>query len=202
MPKYQYGLVNVKFVKENPEEYIISDCIDACKILWNKGIDTVQCSNFEDINYRWIEIDTLSLSDENKKMIYDLINENVEGFAVGGMTHNPRLYVRSEGFEASETLCQLASMFVLQDTMKYSTIEEYLDDYKRKDGEYKILDTGILIRDYNPKLVSATLEDALTSNDEWNLYIEEEGRIYHDVDALESHLKYIEQMKKGNGIKK
>ena len=202
MPKYQYGLVNVEFVKENPEEYIIPDCIDACKILWDKGIDTVQCSNLEDINYRWIEIDTLGLSVENKTIIYDLINANKEGFAVGGMTHNPRLFVHCEGFEASEKLCQLASVFVLQDTIKYSNIEEYLDDYKRKDGEYKILDTGILIRDYNPKLVSATLEDALASNEDWDLYIEEEGRIYHSVAALESHLKYLEQTKKENGIKR
>lgn len=202
MPKYQYGLVDVKYVKENPEEYIIPDCIDACKILWGKGINTAQCSNLEDKNYRWIEIDTLGLSDENKKIIYDLINAKEEGFSIGGMTHNPRLFVYGEGVEASKALCQLASVFVLQDTMEYSTTEEYLDNYKRKDGEYVITDTGVIIRDYNPKLVSTTLSDALTFNDDWSLYVEEERRIYHSIDALESHMNYIEQLKNENRIKR
>lgn len=201
MPKYQYGLVDAKYVKENPDEYIIPDCIVACKILWDKGINTAQCSNLEDKNYRWIEIDTLGLSDENKKIIYDLINDREDGYGIGGMTHNPRLFVYCEGVEASKKLCQLASVFVLQDTMDYSTVEEYLDDYKRKDGEYINLNTGAVIRDYNPKLVSATLSDALTFNNDWNLYVEEEQRIYHSVDALESHKNYLEQTNKAN-IKK
>lgn len=32
MTKYQYELVDVKYVKENLEEYIIPDCLDACKL--------------------------------------------------------------------------------------------------------------------------------------------------------------------------
>ena len=198
MPRYQYGLVNIEYVKEDPEEYIIPDCIDACRLLWDKGINTAQCSNLEDKNYRWIEIDTRGLSDENIKIIYDLINAKADGFSVGGMTHNPRLFVHCEGAEASKALCQLASVFVLQDTMDYSTIEEYLDNYKRSGGEYMILDTGVIIRDYNPRLVSATLADALTFNDEWKLYVEEEGRIYHSVAALEAHMNYVKQLNKAN----
>ena len=67
MPRYQYGLVNIEYVKEEPEEYIIPDCIDACRLLWDKGINTAQCSNLEDKNYRWIEIDARGLSDEKYK---------------------------------------------------------------------------------------------------------------------------------------
>ena len=52
MPRYQYSQTPTRLVKENPEEYIIPDCLEACKILWDKGIDTVECSNFyDDVNY-------------------------------------------------------------------------------------------------------------------------------------------------------
>lgn len=123
------------------------------------------------VNYRWIEIDTIGLSDENKKIIYDLINKNVDGFSIGGMSHNPRLFVHNTGLIASETLCNLTNVLQLQDTKQFSTTEEYLDNYKRKDGEYMILDTGVLNRDYNPDLISATLQDALTFYNDWDLYI-------------------------------
>ena len=51
---------------------------------------------------------------------------------------------------------------------------------------------------HNPRLVSATLADALTFNDEWKLYVEEEGRIYHSVAALEAHMNYVKQLNKAN----
>lgn len=195
MPKYQYDLVNITYVKENPEEYIIPDCIDACKILWEKGINTTQCSNLDDKNHRYVEIDNIDLSDENKSFLYNMINSKADGFAIGSMTHLPRLYVNCEGIKASERLCELANMLSLQDTNLYTTAKDYLDSFKRTDGQYKLFPTGEVRRDYNPKYENATLADALTFNDEWNLYAEEEGRIYASEDALNIHLNYLEQAK-------
>lgn len=201
MPKYQYSLVDIKYVKENPEEYIIPDCIDACRILWSKNISTIQCSNLDDLNYRWIEIDSVGLSEENKKILYDKINSKEDGFSLGGLTHNPRIYVGDVGVEANRRLCSLAEMLLLQDTIDFSTVEEYLDDFKRTDGEHIILPTGEIIRNYNPQFEDATLKDALDANDAWILFIMEEGRVYYNRDALDTHINYLNQLNKGDRIK-
>ena len=62
---YQYRPISTEYVMENPEQFIIPECIECCKLLWSKGIDTYQCGNYEDPieNGFWIEIDTSSLSD-------------------------------------------------------------------------------------------------------------------------------------------
>ena len=196
MAQYQYSLVDVQYVKQNPEEFIIPDCLDACRILWEKGIDTTQCSNFEDKNCRWIEIDVACLSKENYNYLYNMINSKVEGFSLGGMTHYPRIYVNKTGMEANLRLCELANSLLLQDTKQFITVEEYLDSYKRRNGEYTTLPTGVVQRQYNPMLINATLADALEANNDWNLYIESEGRIYNNEDALNHHLDYLEKLQK------
>ncbi len=194
--RYQYGLTPTEFVKANPEEYIIPDCLEACKILWEKGIDTTQCSNYDDHGIRYVEIDIATLSKENSSFFYEQFNNNVVGFSIGGMTHNPRIYVDCEGEEAKTRLCELAQMFSLQDTNEYWTVEDYLDSYRRTNGNYIVLSNGNLQRDINPDYANATLADALDARDEWELYVEEEGRIYKSRDALEKHHEYLERINK------
>lgn len=193
MPKYQYGLTDIKYVKQNPEEYIIPDCLEACKILWSKGIDTTQCSNYED-NFRYIEIDSKSLSADNYKLIYELCRKQ-KGFMIGknaiSTTHDPRIYSDIIGVEAANELCNLANMLLLQDTNKYVTTDEYLDYYKRLGGELKVLPNGNVQSDYNPEKKNATLSEALTYYNEWNLYVEEENRIYESEYDLDWHLHYL-----------
>ena len=203
MPRYQYSQTPARLVKEEPEEYIIPDCLEACKILWDKGIDTVECSNFYDDvnNYRYVDIDPSKLSEENKTFLYDKINSNAEGFAIDGVRHNPRIYVHKTGVEAQKRLCELAEMLSLQDTSEYATSEQFLDGYKRTDGEYIDLPDGIIIRDYNPKYKDATLVDALNDTNKWDLFIEEEGRVYNNKEALEHHQHYLSKLKENNNKK-
>ena len=198
--RYQYGLTPTMLVKENPEEYIIPDCLEACRILWEKGIDTTQCSNYEDHNYRFIEIDIATLSKENSSFFYEHYNNGEAGFSIGGMTHNPRIHVDCEGEEAKTRLCELAQMFSLQDTNEYWTVEDYLDSYRRTNGKYIVLEDGNVQRDINPEYANATLADALDARDEWELYVEEEGRIYSSREALEKHHEYLER-KKNESVK-
>lgn len=200
MVKYEYSLVDLKYVKENPEEYIIPDCLEACKILWDKGIRTAQCSNLEDLDSRWIEIDTVGLSQENSTILYNNINAHVEGFYIGGMTHNPRISVNGTGEEASKRLCELANMLSLQDTCDFVSSDDYLDSYKRTDGEYIVLPTGVIQRDYNPLYSIATIADALNANDAWDLYVEEEGRVYDSAEALQAHIDYLNKKSNSNQL--
>ena len=68
---YQYKPIPTEYVMDNPEQFIIPECIDCCRLLWSKGIDTFQCGNYDDSleNGFWIEIDTGSLSEENLKLL-------------------------------------------------------------------------------------------------------------------------------------
>ena len=106
MAQYQYSLVDVQYVKQNPEEFIIPDCLDACKILWEKGIDTTQCSNFEDKNCRWIEIDVACLSKENYNYLYNMINSKVDfGSLKNALDSSVKavLIQRSKGYDWRDT---------------------------------------------------------------------------------------------------
>ena len=195
--RYEYTPAEISSVKANPEEYIIPDCLEACKILWEKGINTYQCSNYEDHNYRFIDIDTSGMSEENLNFLYGKINSEAEGFTIGGLSKHPRIYVNVEGEEASKRLCELASMFSLQDTAEYRTVEEYLEHYRRNAGQpdhYTDIGNGMLLLDENPEFANATLSEALTANNDWDLYIEEEGRVYRSQEALQFHLQYLEKV--------
>lgn len=196
MAQYQYFPTPVKFVRENPKEYIIPDCLAACKILWDKGIVTTQCSNYEDANCRWILIDSRCLSVENRKRLYDGINSRTYGFGIVEDNHNPVLRVECIGKQAQIDLCKLAESLSLQDIMEFKTVEEYLDLYKRTDGEWIVLPTGDIQPQYNSSLVNASLADALTANDDWKLYIERERRIYNNKDALNHHLDYLAKIER------
>ena len=46
--RYQYMPTSVEEVMKNPEEFIIPECMECCKLLWSKGIDTRQCGNYDD----------------------------------------------------------------------------------------------------------------------------------------------------------
>ena len=72
--RYQYKPTLIEYVMEHPEEYIIPECIDCCELLWSKGIDTFQCGNYDDPieNGFWIEIDTSSLSKDNKHILDEI----------------------------------------------------------------------------------------------------------------------------------
>ena len=75
MEKYEFPPVDIDYVLDNPELYIIPECLEICKIFWAKGIDTTQCSNYNKISEGktyWVEIDMRTLSDENRKKVYDM----------------------------------------------------------------------------------------------------------------------------------
>ena len=56
---YQYSAVDMKLVMSNPEEFIIRENLEACKLLWSKNIFTKMTNNYEN-DYSWITLNTLS----------------------------------------------------------------------------------------------------------------------------------------------
>ncbi len=190
---YQAGITSVEEVMKAPEKFIIPECLEACKILWDKGIDTVQCGNYDDPveNGFWIEIDGLCLSEENRN-IFNYLANNDKRVSYHGTQHALTLKV-ARGPNASQELCCIANLFSLQDTNHFVTIETFLDSYKRTGGEYCFDDYGYGYQKINPKYENATLEEALIKRNKLELYNEEEGRIYDSVHALEVHLNYLEK---------
>ncbi len=202
---YQYKPTSTEYVMENPEQFIIPECIECCKLLWSKGIDTYQCGNYEDPieNGFWIEIDTSSLSDENKQLLNEIsigdsrifFNEGLQG------QHNYIIRVdRLNNPNASQELCDIADNLSLQDTVQFTTATEILDKYKRTGGVAKTDEYGYVYYDINPERQNATLTDALMTIEHPELYIVEEGRLYKNQHALNVHMNYLNQLEK-NGNK-
>lgn len=188
---YRAGITPVEEVMKTPEKFIIPECIDACRILWDKGIDTVQCGNYDDPveNGFWIEIDSLCLSEENRNIFNSLVNTD-NRFSYHGAQHALTLRVDRSSC-ASQELCCMANLFSLQDTNHFVTEESFLDAYKRTGGEQYIDAYGYIERKINPEYENAKLEEALIKKNKVELYSEEEGRIYESVHALNVHLNYI-----------
>lgn len=194
---YEYMPTPTEYVMETPEKFIIPECLDCCKLLWSKGIDTYQCGNYDDPveNGFWIDIDSNTLSHENWDILQSLalndkrvyFNEGLQG------QHCFRIWVERKNIkEASNELCNLANNLVLQDTIHYITSDDLLDKYKREGGEYHICENGNIYCDINPERINATLDDALNSIN-MELYIKEENRLYLNKHALNVHLNYLKQ---------
>ena len=201
--RYQYMPTSVEEVMKNPEEFIIPECMECCKLLWSKGIDTRQCGNYDDAlgNGFWIELEYDTLSDENKKKLEEMSKTDSRVYFAEGLheEHTYRMMVeRIDNPNASDELCEIASNLSLQDTCLFTTDEDLLDQYKRVGGEYKTDDYGNLYHDINPEREGATLYDALTAVSNPELYVAKEGRLYHSQHALNVHKNYLEQIDKVN----
>ena len=134
MSKYQYSYVDLPYVLENPEEFIIPECLDACKLLWRKNIETFMCSNYDDDN---LYILVMNLSDKNLETIKRLSEDSENYF----YSHSRKCYgikVEGRSREQVEKLNFLTEVFTMQDTKRFVSGEEFLSEYKKKGGEIYI----------------------------------------------------------------
>ena len=195
MAKYEYTSVDMKYVLENPEEYIIPECLVACKILWEKGIDTVQCSNNEERETTyWIEIDERTLSEENKKYVYKMLDSKNPEFGEDIRFHHP-VIISKRTKEGIIRLNELADSFAIQDTCRFVDNASILDSYKRRGGKLYIANDGSIHSDYNPDKVNATLEDALNELD-LTYYSGFEGKLFLDKHGFDIHVNYQNNLQK------
>lgn len=185
--KYNYTYVPLEYVINEPDEYIIPECIEACKAFWDKNIETFMVSNYDD-NTLYVLI--MNISKENEDIVKNMMEEDSRyfydayrdtyGIRVNGMS-------KGDSFE----LLTLVDVFKMQDTTRYQSEEEYLCEYKKTGGEMYIDDEGRILTKENPLLKDATITEALSATNCNNLYIKEEGRIYENELFLSWHLKYL-----------
>ena len=68
--------VDMEYVEQNPERFIMPECLPACKVLWDKNIYTYMVSDSYD-SEAWIELEMRALSQENLEYLLSLENKGV-----------------------------------------------------------------------------------------------------------------------------
>jgi hypothetical protein len=222
MPKYQYTAVKMEYVERNPKEYVIPECLDACRILWENNIFTFMCSNNEDQNTTWIALD--SLSEENTKNLEQLKKLGVVSIYRGA----PTLVIKEEGESARKKLTELVKNFSMQDIpYGYQKIEDFLitkgcykeiqnsidevlmpskDDYedgvegtkkyfKDYDKYMEYVSAPKTIKIYDEAKMSKTVHEYLDEDNIAHLYIENEGRLYDSEYYFGKHKNFLEKQK-------
>ena len=188
--QYQYSYVELENVINNPNEYIIPQCLPACEILWNKNIETFMVSNNEDDH---LYVLLTNISEDNKNLLDYLIQQDSRYF----FDHYRSTYgFKSEGVDkaAASELSTLANQLKMQDTLRFKTSEKFLSDFKMTGGKMEIDEYGHIIRQENPELSNVTLEDALRRTGKEQLYVEQENRVYESAMYLQWHQRYLDSI--------
>ena len=118
--------VSEEEVENNPEKYIMTECIPACKELWSKNIYTYMVSNYVGESGIWIEIYN-EISVENLDYLKGLKEKNINV----NIYHDGcyRIEVSHIGQAASDLLLEICKGFKMQDVPKniaYYNEEDFL----------------------------------------------------------------------------
>ena len=197
---YNYGYVELEEVISNPEEFIIPQCLPACKALWEKNIETFMVSNNEDDH---LYVLLTNLSKENKEKIEQLTQNGDKRFFFDGYRSTYGIKVDGVAEDSMKELLSLTKIFEMQDTKRFIDEKTFLSGFKKTDGELYIESDGSIARKENPKFANASLQDALKAEGKEALYIEQEGKIYESSMYLFWHYrykKYLENISTGDDV--
>lgn len=221
---YQYSVMDMALVMSDPEEFIIPENLEACKLLWSKNIFTKMCNNYDN-DYSWITINTFS--PENQRLFESMCDVDKRfGLTWGGIGF--KVPIKPEkGKSAFEAFRELIELFPMQDVQKdgYMDIEtfmlyytdcysvqsspEYLELIKpmmSPDGdvliysrgfEKKISTLGIrrTTRVFDPSKMIKSYEEYVEESQFKGLYDSEEGKVYYNKMYYDAHIRYKESIK-------
>lgn len=188
--RYQYPYVELEDVMANPEEYIIPQCLPACRALWDKNIETFMVSNNDDED---LYVLLTNVSDENMA-IFNQMKQQDPRFVFDGYRNTIGIAVKGNNDSSMHELQGLTEVFRIQDTLRFQTAEDFLESYKHTGGEMTIADDGTIHRNINPALANITLQEALEKSGKSGVYIAEEGRVYESIMYLNWHKKYEQSL--------
>ena len=222
---YQYSAVDMKLVMSNPEEFIIPENLEACKLLWSKNIFTKMTNNYEN-DYSWITLNTLS--PENQE-IFDSMRfvDKRFGYTYGGMGFivpiEPDL-----GNDTFDAFKELIDLFQMQDVQKDGcmTVEEFMIYYTgcfrmeytleyqelistmmspdgdvliyNKEFEKFMTNNGLRrkVRVFDPTKMTKTIEEYIADSVFAEYYDPDNGMIYYNDMYYQAHMKYKNQEEK------
>lgn len=211
-------------VENNPEKFIMTECIPACKELWSKDIYTFMVSNYIGENGIWIEIYD-EISDENLKYLKSLKSKNISVSIYHDGCY--KIEVNHIGKNASDLLLEVCKGFKMQDVPKniaYFSEEEFLikcgcynellnPNYVEMKEFYEMeFDTFEEQKNYmskyrewelseNSKKIVKTFNPNKKEKTTEEYVIErdmiyEDGRVYLSKFDYEKHLKYVHYIEK------
>ena len=215
-------------VEANPERFIMTECLPACRILWDKNIYTFMVSDAQN-EEAWIELFADGLSDDNKEYLVNLEEKGVHIFSYHQGTIS--FGVGCFGEKAQQKLIEIANGFEMQDVCKslaYVDVETALynvgctkrtknPNYVRmeepKEGDLRgMLDYYDWLANGGPDLeyieifdsskVKEPLEENFKGTD--YVYVPEEDRVYLNSYHYRKHKKYLEylqNMENNQGLK-
>lgn len=188
--RYQYPYVELEKVMANPEEYIIPQCLPACRALWDKNIETFMVSNNDDED---LYVLLTHVSNENMA-IFNQMKQQDPRFVFDGYRNTIGIAVKGNNESSMHELQGLTEVFKVQDTFRFQTAEDFLESYKHTGGEITIADDGTIHRNVNPTLANITLQEALEKSGKSGLYVAEEERVYESPMYLNWHKKYEQSL--------
>lgn len=221
---YGYSEVDMQFVYRNPEEFIIPENLEACKLLWSKNIFTKMCNNYDN-EFSWITFNCLS--PENQR-IFDELSKTDSRFGATWGGIGIKVPVKpGVGNDTYEAFKELIDTFEFQDVQKdgcmsfeefmrmytdcYATIdnpkhrfvakpklEDYTDsvEYSRAFDEY--VDATLIpmkIRVFDESKMTKSFEEYIDESRFKGLYDSDNRMVYYNDLYYQSHMRYKEQMR-------
>lgn len=222
---YQYSVVDMKLVMSNPEEFIIPENLEACKLLWSKNIFTKMTNNYDN-DFSWITIN--QFSPENQALFESLcLGDKRFGLTWGGIGFKIPI-VPGKGNDTFQAFKELIDLFPVQDVQKdgcMSTEEfmmyytdcyrmEYTPEYKEMVAQMMSPDGDVLlynrefekymnymnirrrVRVFDPSKMTKPLEEYIADSMFADYYDPENGMIYYNEMYYQAHMRYKEQQEK------
>ena len=151
---------NMEDVEANPKKFIMTECLDACSILWSKNVYTFMVSDWNN-DEAWIEVFMDGLSEENKNYILSLSDKGIHLFEYHPGT--VCIGVGCFGEQARQLLIEIANGFQMQDVYQ---------GYGYLDVETALSRVGCTKTEKNPDYIFMELPGDDASTDEYLAYYE------------------------------
>ena len=201
---FNYAGLSIDKIINNPDEYIVPECLEACKKFWNMNIFTASCSNRREYKDKYGNIKKYimvsHLSDENRKIFEDLIESNPNNYVkktIADVEYYAIYILSKDNIQdrdlESQKLLDLVSPFKMQDCLEgFISIKDY---YLKK-----ILDYLYSTEDISISVPESELIDAVKRNlgalGNLDLLDIDRGIIYKNRFYRDAHLKYLKMQQK------
>lgn len=142
---YEGGCLSIEqeTLENNPEKYIMTECLDACKILWSKNIFTYMTSDYNDHSV-YIEIKIEDLDESNQDVITHLKKPY---FKRKGKENTVIIGIHDIGASARDKMTALAKKFSMQDVPEHRLYIP-LEDALVLCGCYRLVENPNYIPEY------------------------------------------------------
>lgn len=200
---FNYPGISIEEVTTDPDEYIVPECLDACKSFWDKNIFTVSCSNRNEKKdasgkvLKYIMIN--NLSDENLKIFNQLAKSNPLHYR--SIVRYERNYyvivISSTDSEQdrdldSEAFLNLVLPFEMQDCLEgFVDIKDYYLDNLLL-NYYPTDKSSISISDQE---LTAAVKKYLDASGKLNLLDLDRGVVYDSIFYKKAHQKYLDYLR-------